>query len=378
MNETRDSPGTVQRPLSGPQMFARLAVIGGLLSMVIALFAYTGGWLSPSRLTQSRMMAAFQGANGTHAGFRRNHAKGMCFSGWFDSSGEAVAWSKAAVFGPGRVPVMGRFALAGGMPFQSDLPTTVRSMALRLLPPGGAEWRTGMNNIPVFPVNSAEGFYEQLLASRPDPASGKPDPAAMQEFLSRHPETARAIAIIKAHPASAGFADSTFNSLDAFRLVNAAGVSVPVRWATVPMQPAVIQANSPDDDSADTAARKNDLFDDLIVQEHEHPLQWRLVLTLGQLGDSTADATLAWPDDRRHIDAGVLTIDQVSSEDNGACTDINYDPLVLPPGIEPSDDPLLSARSSVYARSFTLRIGERAAKLPSAITPQEAQRVVKP
>jgi catalase len=366
------------RSLSGGETLARLALIGGVLLIVIALFAYIGGWLSPSRLTQARMMAAFHEANGAHPGFRRNHAKGMCFTGWFDSSGEAAAWSKAAVFGPGRVPVIGRFALAGGMPFQSDLTATVRSMALRFLPLNGAEWRTGMNNIPVFPFNSAAGFYEQLVASKPDPVSGKPDPAAMQEFLSRHPETARAIAMIKAHPASAGFADSTYNSLDAFRLVTAAGASVPVRWAAVPMQPAVIQANSPDDDSAETASRKNDLFDDLIVQVHEHPLQWRLVVTLGQPEDSTADATLAWPDDRRHIDAGVLTVDQVSSEDNGPCTDINYDPLVLPPGIEPSDDPLLSARSSVYARSFTLRTSERAAKPPSAITPQEAQRVVKP
>jgi len=144
------------------------------------------------------------------------------------------------------------------------------------------------------------------------------------------------------------------------------------------MQPAVIQANSPDDDSADTAARKNDLFDDLIVQVHEHPLQWRLVLTLGEPGDSTADATLAWPDDRRHIDAGMLTIDQVSSEDDGACADIKCDPWVLPPGIEPSDDPLLSARSAVYARSFMLRAAEKPAKAPSAVSAREAAGVVKP
>ena len=67
--------------------------------------------------------------------------------------------------------MVGRFALAGGMPFQPDAPNTVRSMALRLVPPGGEEWRTGMNNIPVFPVNSARGFYEQLLAFSPDPAT---------------------------------------------------------------------------------------------------------------------------------------------------------------------------------------------------------------
>jgi catalase len=366
------------RKLSMGETLARFLLIGVLVLVVVALFAFVGGWLSPSRLTQSKMMAAFQEANGSHPGFRRNHSKGMCFSGWFESSGDAAQWSKAVVFERGRVPLIGRFALAGGMPFQSDAPITVRSMAVRFMPTHGAEWRTGMNNIPVFPVNSAEGFYEQLVASKPDPASGKADPAAMKEFLARHPETVRAIALIKGRPAATGFADSAFNSLDAFRLVNAAGASVPVRWAAVPMQPAVIQANSPDDDSAQTRGKKNDLFDDLIVQVHEHPLQWRMVITLGEPGDSTADATLAWPDDRRHIDAGVVTIDRVSSEDEGPCNDINFDPLVLPPGIEPSDDPLLSARSSVYARSFTLRAGEQASKAPSAITPQEAQQEVKP
>ena len=370
MNETRK--------LSMDAILARFALIGVSMLIAIALFAYVGGWLSPGRLTQTRMMAAFDDANGPHPGFRRNHAKGLCFSGWFESSGAAAAWSKAAVFQPGRTPLIGRFALAGGMPFQADLPSTVRSMALQFLPSRGDEWRTGMNNIPVFPLNSAAAFYEQLVASRPDPDTGKADPAAMKGFLTRHPETARALALIKAHPASAGFADSTYNSLDAFRLVNAAGTSAPVRWAAVPLQPAVIQANSPDDDTVGATNKKNDLFDDLIVQVHEHPLQWRLIIILGQPEDPTGDATLAWPDDRRRVDAGVVTVDQVTSEDGGACTDINFDPLVLPPGIEPSDDPLLSARSSAYARSFTLRVGERAAKAPSAITPQEAQQVVKP
>jgi catalase len=367
----------IERPLTPAQKLARAVFIGAVMLFVVTLFAYVGGWLSPSRLTQSRMMAAFREANGTHAGFRRNHAKGVCVAGWFESSGEAAAWSKAALFESGRVPLIGRFALAGGMPFQADAQNTVRSMALRLMPSNGAEWRTGMNNIPVFPVNSAQGFYEQLVASKPDPATGKADPTAMKEFLTRHPETARALAIIKARPVSAGFADSTFNSLDTFRLVSSAGGSVAVRWAAVPLQEAVLQASSPDDDSPHTA-RENRLFDDLIAQLHGHALQWRLVMTLAQPDDPTADATVAWPDDRRHIDAGIVTLDQVSSEDDGACADINFDPLVLPPGIEPSDDPLLPARSAAYARSFTLRAAEKAKKAQSAVTPREAAGPARP
>jgi catalase len=344
----------------------RLGAIAAVMLSVGGAFAGVGGWLSPSRLTQDRMMAAFQDASGTHAGFRRNHAKGVCVTGWFESNGQAAVLSKAAVFKSGRIPVIGRFALAGGMPFQTDAPATVRSMALRLLPPGGEEWRTGMNNIPVFPVNSARGFFEQLLASSPDPATGKPDPEKMKAFLAAHPETVRALQLIKKRQVTSGFANSTFNSLNAFRFVDAADASVPVRWSTVPVQAA-------DSAQPSAAGDNNYLFDNLIAQIAQHPLQWRLIVTIGQADDPTNDATLPWPDGRRQIDAGTVTIDQAFSEDSGRCTAVNYDPLVLPSGIEPSDDPLLSARSAVYARSFTLRAEEEHEKPPSAVTPQEVQ-----
>lgn len=79
----------------------------------------------------------------------------------------------AALFAPGRVPVIGRFAPAGRMPFQTDKAATGCSMAVRFVSADGAEWRTGMNNIPVFVVNTPQGFYEQSLASAPirQPAS---------------------------------------------------------------------------------------------------------------------------------------------------------------------------------------------------------------
>jgi catalase len=51
---------------------------------------------------------------------------------------------------------------------------------------------------------------------------------------------------------------------------------------------------------------------------------------------------------------------------------------VLPNGIEPSDDPLLSARSAVYARSFTLRAGHVHEKPPSAVNPRAVQRSAAP
>jgi catalase len=136
----------------------------------------------------------------------------------------------------------------------------------------------------------------------------------------------------------------------------------------VPAQPVAAQ-------SAAQAANpdKNYLFDDLVSRIHQHPPQWHFMVTIGQQGDPTDDATVPWPADRRQLDAGTVVIDAVYSEDSGVCTDINFDPLVLPVGIEPSDDPLLSARSAAYSRSFTLRSAEKAHKTPSAVSRQEVQ-----
>jgi catalase len=339
--------------------FALLA-IGALTAATALAFAYVGGWLSPQRLSPTRMIGAFQQVNGAHPGFRRNHAKGLCVTGHFDSNGAGRSLSKAEVFAPGRVSVVGRFALAGGNPFQADANRTVRSLALRFSLPDGQEWRTGMNAIPVFPVNTPQAFYEQLLAGTPDAATGKPDPARMTDFLARHPESARALAILGSEPNSSGFANSRFNSLDAFRFVAASGVTTSVRWAMVPNE--AFAAQDPTDPHR---ASQNYLFDALIAQLQQEPLQWHLMVTIARPGDPTNDATQPWPVDREQVDVGILTVEHAQGEDNGACGDINFDPLVLPSGIEPSDDPLLSARSAVYSRSFTLRSGET--KPPSAV-----------
>jgi catalase len=101
-------------------------------------------------------------------------------------------------------------------------------------------------------------------------------------------------------------------------------------------------------------------------------LEWHLVITVGQPGDPTNDATLSWPPDREQLDVGTLTIDHVESEDTSPARDINFDPLVLPNGIAASDDPLLSARSAAYAQSFTRREGEH--KDPSAVSTAETEK----
>jgi len=354
----RSSANDVLAMLSEPRTMVRLAGIGALVLCIVGIFAYVGGWLSPGVLTPSRFVNGFEEVNGVHRGFRRNHAKGACVVGYFESNGNGTRLSKASVFEPGRVAVIGRFSLAGGQPYAADGPAAVRGFGLRFEPRHGEEWRTAMIDLPVFAVRTAQGFYDQLIAS-------KIDPAKVSAFLAAHPETVRAMTIIKAKPFSSGFADATYNGLNAFRFSNGAGVSTPVRWSMIP-----VDAFAPEGPAV--AQNKNYLFDALIARVRRGPVQWHLIITIGQPGDPTDDATLAWPDSREHVDVGTLTIESVVDEAHGSCRDINFDPLVLPNGIAPSDDPLLSARSAVYSQSFTRRAGET--KEPSAVTPAEINR----
>ena len=95
--------------------------------------------------------------NGDHPGFSRNHAKGVCLLGAFESNGNAARLSTA--------PRVRARPHAGDRPFRvgrreayvADGPAAVRSMAL-CFPPDGEEWRTGMNDIPVFPVSTPAGL----------------------------------------------------------------------------------------------------------------------------------------------------------------------------------------------------------------------------
>jgi catalase len=89
-------------------------------------------------------------------------------------------------------------------------------------------------------------------------------------------------------------------------------------------------------------------------------LRWHLILTVAQPADPIDDATMQWPDDRQHIDAGTLVIDHTTSQEDGTCRDVNFDPTILPAGIKPSNDPLLAARSAAYAVSYQRRTREEA------------------
>ena len=357
--EPHDEVGATGLRLNRRDAMMGLAAVTGVVAVGAGGLMEASGRLGTPRLTSQRFTDRFEQVYGRHNGFRRNHAKGISATGSFTSTAAGSQVSTASVFGPGTVPVTARFSLSGGVPDAADKPSTVRGFALAFHLRDGEQWRTAMVNLPVFPDSTPEGFYERILASRPDPVTGQTNPLAMSAFLARHPETAAAMKLIKASPPSPGFADSTFRGLNAFIATNRKGSAVPVRWSAEPLDPVVV-ANPPGNDY---------LFDALVDRVRRRPVNWRLVLTIAEPGDPTDDATRAWPPGRRTVDAGTITIDRLLTESAGNARDVNFDPLILPDGLGPSDDPLPRARSAVYARSFERR--SREPKSPSEVRVEE-------
>ncbi|MBV8683245.1 MAG: catalase family peroxidase [Caulobacteraceae bacterium] len=323
------------------------AIIGIVVAIAAIAFVYTAGWLSPQRTTPAKLVSALAPPGGPALGRRRNHVKGVCFTGTFEATGAGTAISRAPMFVRGQYPVVGRFNVATADPNAPDGTVRVRGMGLQISAPGQQIWRSAMISAPFFPVATPSAFYALLLAS----SSKAPD--AMKMFIAAHPEFANFGAWAKTAPWTRSYAEEPYNSLDSFVFTSGSGATSIVRWSLLPTAPAVSVP-------PEVLAKQDPYFLDQEIAQRVKagPLRWTMVVTVAAAGDPTADPSKAWPQGRRTVDVGTLVVQDVQPDRDGPCRDINYDPTVLPAGISTSDDPFPAARSSAYRVSYDRRTAE--------------------
>jgi len=348
MPEPRRSP---PRSLIGS-----LVLIAAVVGCGAAAFAYTAGWFSPRRLTPDRLVDAFSPPNAEPLGHRRNHAKGICFTGVFESNGAGATLSTAQVFTGGQYPVLGRFNLATSNPDAPDATVPVRGMGLRITTPDGQQWRSAMIDAPFFAVATPQAFYALLEAS------GSKDSKAMPEFIAAHREFGAFAAWAGSAPRTGSYAEEPYNGLNSFIFTDGSGAEHAVRWSLIPQaKPVPI--------SVDDLAKggPDALEQEITTRIQAGPARWTMVVSLANPGDPTADPSKAWPADRRKVEVGALVVQQIEPERDGPCLNINFDPTVLPKGITTSDDPFPAARSAAYAKSYDRRTAE-AKYYPGTVT----------
>jgi catalase len=194
-----------------------------------------------------------------------------------------------------------------------------------------------------FPVGTGEDFLalqKAILATDPT----KPHPWPVEVFLSTRPRALKFVQDPKPTPVS--FATEAFFGTNAWVFVNHKGVTQPGRYQILP-----VAGQHYVSDAEGKAQTPNFLIEELKTRLAQESVTFRLLLQVPNPGDATNDASIVWPDDRKTIDMGTMTITTVDPNSDAAEKALAFDPTRLTNGIDLSDDPLPALRSTVYKLS---------------------------
>ena len=339
----------------------RYLVIISAVGLLAMGFLYAAG-ISGNKGVTAQTFVDLQEGKSVSMGFRRAHAKGICVAGEFESNGALAPYSIASVFQAGSTSFVGRFSIAGNNPIAPDLKAPVRSLALGFYVPSDSakeasdekdqQWRLAMNTPPVMAVSTPEDFYKQLVSLSPDPETGMRDSAKIQAFFAAHPESKDFNDWRARYSPTNSFSSEQYHSINAFYLIDEQGLQHAVRWKAVPRVQSLGKSES-------VSTHPDALHIDIIKKLQFKPVLFDLVFTFASKTDNENDPAIAWPEHRKTINAGTINVVSSQPQSEGACDSIRFDPLILPKGMEPTQDPILHARSAAYADSYRRRAREK-------------------
>lgn len=310
---------------------------------------------TPAPVSPVTFVDQFEATFGKYEGYRRSGAKGICAAGEFEGSADARALSTSSAFSGKPVPVVVRFSVGGANPKVADNGKSQRNMALQFNLPGNEQWLMGNINAPVFGASSPEQFLGRLTSLQPDPATKAADPAKVKAFTDANPEVLLQGKYFASQPVPASFTAVNYWGVHAYGFVNAKGDKQFGKWIFEPV--GGVQGLTDDEAKAKGASF---LFDDLRQRVKDGKVAFNFNLELAQPGDKLDSATTPLPDGRKKVGLGVLKITSVSEDGGGPCLTTNYNPMIMPKGVEPSADPMLAARAAPYSVSLGRRLGEGA------------------
>lgn len=300
--------------------------------------------------TPEQVIDAFEGVLGPVRTHRPSHPKGTCAAGFFQATPEGTRLSVAPVFNGQRTNAIIRFGVAGANPNASDVARSTRGLSFRLETPQGDLWDQASISAPIFGAPTPQALVEGLLARRPDPATGQPDPARVAAFVAANPATVLQGRWLAANNPPASWATTPYWGVNTFRFQGQDGQVRPARWVFEPV--AGVERLT---EEQMRILGPHFLADEIRRRVAAGPVAYDMVLVFPAAGDDLNNPTVAWPDDRPRAVVGRLTVTSVEAGPGGPCDGISFLNLDMEPGIAFSDDPTLHARAAPYAVSLTRR-----------------------
>ena len=291
-------------------------------------------------------------SGGPYKGYRANHAKGIVVQGEFVPAKSAASLSSAAHLQAKASPVTVRFSDATGLPTipDADGNSFPKGIAIRFKLADGKFTDIVSISTNGFPAATPEDFLGLLNAiAASGPNAAKPTP--IEQFLGAHPAALSFVQMPK--PAPVSFATEAFFGVNAFKFTNAQGQTQYGRYRITPINGAEFLSK---EQTANAAP--NYLIDELPLRLSKAPAKFKITVQLADKDDAVNDPTVVWPETRKQVELGTLTLENVDADGVKFEKATMFNPLNLVDGIAASDDPILLARPAAYAVSFGRRLGQ--------------------
>jgi catalase len=288
------------------------------------------------------LLQQFDTIFGLHPGFRPAHAKGTMLSGTFTPSAAAASLTRAPHIVSASTPVTVRFSNSTGVPIipDNDPNAGPRGMAIRFHLGEHKHTDIVSHSTDGFPTHTGAEFLEFLQAIAAS-ASATSHPTPVEAFVGTHPA---ALAFVQApKPVPASFATESYFGVTAFRFINQGGVESHGRYRIVP-----VAGVSHLDDAAAAGIAPNYLFEEIEKRVASGPIEFRITVQVAGEGDVVDNATIHWPEDRKQVELGTLSLTAKINDEEPENKRTIFDPIPRVDGLEPSEDPLLELRAAIY------------------------------
>ena len=333
--------------MNAKTLFEYLGEARHFVAALASVAPLIAGAADAPKQTPAQLVEALHSAFGAHH-VRAVHSKGVILEGRFAPAPEARALSSAALFAERLIPVTVRFSDFTGLP---DIPDNIgdaspRGLAIKFHLPGGQESDVVTHSFNGFPVATSDEFAQLMRtigASGPDAAK----PTALDRFLGEHPIAKTFLTTQKPPPVSYG--TLSYFGVNAFAFVDAQNKRSFVRYRFVP------KAGEQLLDAASLKSKgPNYLSEEIATRVVSAPVQFDWFAQVSAPGDVIDNPSVAWPESRRLVKLGTLTIERVAPEQTKTDKALLFLPARVPAGIEVAD-PMVAVRSAAYPISF----GER-------------------
>lgn len=279
---------------------------------------------------------------GTFPGYRRAHAKGVYCQAIFTPNGKAAPYTTAAHLQKKEVEALVRFSDSSPNPNMVDILSPVKGMSVQFQLPDGDVTNLVSVTVPVFITKTPEAFVEMLRTF-----GDKSNLRDVVKMFVNYPESRAAFHIMKKLRPFISYSTSRYFPIHAFYFINEKREQQAIKYEWEP------------DDNVNIKTKKEAVMHpgDYLDEELENrmaegPISFHLNVWLGKKGDSVNDSTVMWPDERKKITIGHLSI---TNKLEHHADDIVFDPTVMTNGLACTDDPVLHFRRDVYSVSFDRR-----------------------